>query len=167
MHANRRGGRNRYRCRLAARAMEQAPARCLTRGSNKHVFRGFPLSGSPRCAWRISPKENSMTAKSRLRTTLRARWSRNFNTGHLAESLSWYAKRAIELCSTCCGAGTRASRSPAALDEMFELFDNEFLITDNAFYHVANRNYPNQSSTFEHRKMTHGFCGHHSHAFLD
>jgi hypothetical protein len=35
----------------------------------------------------------------------------------------------------------RASRSPVAMDEMFELFDNELLITDNAFHHVANRNY--------------------------
>jgi len=26
---------------------------------------------------------------------------------------------------------------------MFELFDNELLITDNAFHHVANRNYTN------------------------
>jgi hypothetical protein len=33
--------------------------------------------------------------------------------------------------------------SPVALDEVFELFDNEFLITDNAFHHVANRNYAN------------------------
>jgi len=50
---------------------------------------------------------------------------------------------------------------------MFELFDNELLITDNAFHHVANRNYTNQSFTFEHRKMAHSFCGHYSHAFLD
>src|SRR6266511_4005022 len=57
--------------------------------------------------------------------------------------------------------------SPVALDVMFELFDNELLITDNAFHHVANRNYTNQSFTFEHRKMAHGFRGHHSHAFLD
>jgi hypothetical protein len=40
-------------------------------------------------------------------------------------------------------AGTRASRSPVTMDVMFELFDNEFLITDNAFHHVANRNYTN------------------------
>jgi len=58
-------------------------------------------------------------------------------------------------------------RSPVAMDEMFELFDNEFLITDNAIHHVANRNYTDQPSTFEHWKMTHSFCGHHSHAFLD
>jgi len=32
---------------------------------------------------------------------------------------------------------------------MFKLFDNEPLITDNAFHHVANRNYTNQLSTFE------------------
>ena len=32
---------------------------------------------------------------------------------------------------------------PGALDEMFELFDNELLIADNAFHHVANRNYAN------------------------
>jgi hypothetical protein len=35
------------------------------------------------------------------------------------------------------------------MDEMFKLFDNEPLITDNAFHHVANRNYTNQLSTFE------------------
>jgi len=29
------------------------------------------------------------------------------------------------------------------MDVMFELFDNELLITDNAFHHVANRNYTN------------------------
>jgi hypothetical protein len=39
--------------------------------------------------------------------------------------------------------GPRASRSPVAMNEMFELFDNELLITDNAFHHVANRNYTN------------------------
>jgi hypothetical protein len=39
--------------------------------------------------------------------------------------------------------GTRPSRSPIAMDEMFELFDNELLITDDAFHHVANRNYTN------------------------
>jgi hypothetical protein len=39
--------------------------------------------------------------------------------------------------------GTRPSRSPVAMDEMLELFDNELLITDNAFHHVANRNYTN------------------------
>ena len=33
--------------------------------------------------------------------------------------------------------------SPVAMDEMFELFDNELLITDNAFHHVPNRNYTN------------------------
>jgi hypothetical protein len=38
---------------------------------------------------------------------------------------------------------TRPSRSPVAMDEMLELFDNEPLITDNAFHHVANRNYTN------------------------
>jgi hypothetical protein len=32
---------------------------------------------------------------------------------------------------------------PCALDEMFELIDHELLITDNAFHHVANRNYTN------------------------
>ena len=31
--------------------------------------------------------------------------------------------------------------SPVAMDEMFELFDNKLLITDNTFHHVANRNY--------------------------
>jgi len=36
-----------------------------------------------------------------------------------------------------------ASQSPVAMDEMFELFDNELLITDNAFHHIANRNYTN------------------------
>jgi hypothetical protein len=41
------------------------------------------------------------------------------------------------------------------MDEMFKLFDNEPLITDNAFHHVANRNYTNQLSTFEDRKMAH------------
>ena len=35
----------------------------------------------------------------------------------------------------------RARRSPVAMDVMFELFDDELLITDNAFHHVANRNY--------------------------
>ena len=39
--------------------------------------------------------------------------------------------------------GARVSRSPVTMDEMFELFDNELLITDNAFHHVANRNYTN------------------------
>ncbi len=39
--------------------------------------------------------------------------------------------------------GTRPSRSPVAMDEMLELFDNEPLITDSAFHHVANRNYTN------------------------
>jgi len=39
--------------------------------------------------------------------------------------------------------GTRPSRSPVAMDEMLELFDNELLITDNAFHHVTNRNYTN------------------------
>ena len=34
-------------------------------------------------------------------------------------------------------------RSPVTMDVMFELFDNELLITDNAFHHVANRNYTN------------------------
>ena len=63
--------------------------------------------------------------------------------------------------------GPRASRSPVAMDEMFELFDNELLITDNAFHHVANRNYTNQSFTLEHREMAHCFGGHHSHTFLD
>ena len=29
------------------------------------------------------------------------------------------------------------------MDAMFELFDNELLVTDNAFHHVANRNYTN------------------------
>lgn len=33
--------------------------------------------------------------------------------------------------------------SPVAMDEMFELFDNELLITDNAVHHVADRNYTN------------------------
>ena len=60
-----------------------------------------------------------------------------------------------------------ASQSPVALDEMFELHDNELLITDNAFHHVADRNYTNYSCTFEHRKMAHSFCGHYSDAFLD
>jgi hypothetical protein len=40
-------------------------------------------------------------------------------------------------------ASLRASRSPVTMDVMFELFDNELLITDNAFHHVANRNYTN------------------------
>ena len=39
--------------------------------------------------------------------------------------------------------GARVSRSPVAMDEMFELFDNELLIIDNTFHHVANRNYAN------------------------
>ena len=43
-------------------------------------------------------------------------------------------------------------RSPVATNEMFELFDNELLITDNAFHHVANRKYTNQSFTLEHRR---------------
>ena len=30
------------------------------------------------------------------------------------------------------------------MDEMFELFDNELLIPDNAFHHVANRNDTNE-----------------------
>ena len=38
---------------------------------------------------------------------------------------------------------TSMRQSPVAMDEMFELFDNELLITDNAFHHVANRNYTN------------------------
>ena len=29
------------------------------------------------------------------------------------------------------------------MDEVFELFDHELLITDNTFHHVANRNYTN------------------------
>ena len=36
-----------------------------------------------------------------------------------------------------------SSRSPVTMDVMFKLFDNELLITDNAFHHVANRNYTN------------------------
>ena len=52
------------------------------------------------------------------------------------------------------------------MDVMFELFDNELLITNNAIHHVANRNYADQSSTFEHREMAHCFCGHYGHAFL-
>src|SRR5262245_22855020 len=63
--------------------------------------------------------------------------------------------------------GPCASWSPVAMNEMFELFDNELLITDNAFHHVANRNYTNQSFTLEHREMAHCFGGHHSHTFLD
>jgi hypothetical protein len=37
----------------------------------------------------------------------------------------------------------RASRSPVTMDVMFELFDNEFLITNDAVHHIANRNYAN------------------------
>ena len=54
--------------------------------------------------------------------------------------------------------GPRASWSPVAMNEMFELFDNELLITDNAFHHVANRNYTNQSFTLEHREMAHSLA---------
>jgi hypothetical protein len=36
-----------------------------------------------------------------------------------------------------------ARRSPVTMDVMFELFDNELLISDNAVHHVANRNYAN------------------------
>ena len=39
--------------------------------------------------------------------------------------------------------GAATIESPVAMDEVFELFDNELLITDNAFHHVANRNYTN------------------------
>jgi hypothetical protein len=35
------------------------------------------------------------------------------------------------------------SQSPVTMDVMFELFDNELLVTDNTFHHVANRNYTN------------------------
>ena len=33
--------------------------------------------------------------------------------------------------------GMRASSSPVAMDEMFELFDNELLITNNAFHALS------------------------------
>jgi hypothetical protein len=52
----------------------------------------------------------------------------------------------------CPGLGfryTQLFRSPVAMDEMFELFDNEFLITDNAIHHVANRDYTDQPFTFD------------------
>jgi hypothetical protein len=64
------------------------------------------------------------------------------------------------------GPGARASRSPVTVDVMFQLFDNELLITNNAIHHVANRNYADQLSMFEHREMAHGPCSHYGHAFL-
>ena len=36
-----------------------------------------------------------------------------------------------------------SSRSPVTMDVMFELFDNELLITNDAVHHIANRNYAN------------------------
>jgi hypothetical protein len=35
-------------------------------------------------------------------------------------------------------SGMRVSRSPIAMDVVFELFDNELLITDDALHHIAN-----------------------------
>ena len=57
--------------------------------------------------------------------------------------------------------------SPVAVEVLFELLDNEFLIRDNALHHVANRNEANKMCIFEHREMTHSLRGHNGHAFLD
>src|SRR5712691_3116497 len=38
-----------------------------------------------------------LSAQKQVGRMLHARWPRHFSTGHLAESLSWYAKRAVEL----------------------------------------------------------------------
>ncbi len=59
------------------------------------------------------------------------------------------------------------SSSAVPMDVVFELLDNELLITDYALHQVANRNYSSQASMFEHREMSHHLCGHLSHAFLN
>ncbi len=59
------------------------------------------------------------------------------------------------------------SSSAVPMDVVFELLDNELLITDYVLHQVANRNYASQVSMFEHREMSHHLCGHLSHAFLN
>ena len=58
-------------------------------------------------------------------------------------------------------------RCPVTTDVMFELFDSELLIINDATHHVANRHYANESSVFEHREMAHCSYRHYGHAFFD
>ena len=39
---------------------------------------------------------------------------------------------------------------------MFELLDDEFLIADDAFDQIADRNHADQALAFKHRQMTYG-----------
>jgi hypothetical protein len=53
-----------------------------------------------------------------------------------------------------------------AMDVMLELFDDEFLVIDHTFHHVANRHDADYSIVFEHWKMAHCLRSHDGHAFL-
>jgi hypothetical protein len=49
-----------------------------------------------------------------------------------------FRRKLVDASVSCC-----IRRSPVTMDVMFELFDNELLITDDAVHHIANRNYAN------------------------
>jgi len=52
------------------------------------------------------------------------------------------------------------------MDKVFELFDDELLIINHTFHHVANRHDADHALILEHREMAHGSRSHDGHAFF-
>jgi hypothetical protein len=50
---------------------------------------------------------------------------------------------------------------------MIKLIDHEFLVANNAFYQISNRNYADYSFSFGNWQMTYAPVSHEGHAFLD
>jgi hypothetical protein len=82
-------------------------------------------------------------------------------------AISGSAGAVAEAVSLAAAGPGAAAGSPDALDVMFELFDEEPLIGDNAFHQIADRNDADEFLVFENREMAHGLCGHDGHAFLN